>query len=178
MPNNAPHNALRNAVNRAIANGSPVITNQPRGLRTTDNVLAAMSRENTTEWHFFVSYVGAALWSSTDDQGEPLDDNRDRDDIATATLDAMRRDCAAFYAANELAIHCEDAPLSRDFEGSYPARQAAMAGHDFWLTRCGHGAGFWDGDWPEPYASQLDHAARAMGNVDLYVGDDGKVYAS
>lgn len=22
-----------------------------------------------------------------------------------------------------------------------------MAGHDLWLTRNGHGAGFWDGDW-------------------------------
>lgn len=29
MPNNAPHNALRNAVNRAIANGAPVYENQP-----------------------------------------------------------------------------------------------------------------------------------------------------
>lgn len=28
MPKNAPHDALRNAVNRAIANGSPVITEQ------------------------------------------------------------------------------------------------------------------------------------------------------
>ena len=23
------------------------------------------------------------------------------------------------------------------------------AGHDLWLTAVGHGAGFWDGDWPE-----------------------------
>ncbi len=29
MPDNAPHNALRNAVNRAIAAGSPVIVEQP-----------------------------------------------------------------------------------------------------------------------------------------------------
>ncbi len=69
------------------------------------------------------------------------------------------------------------APLANDFEGSIAAREAAMAAHDFWLTRCGHGAGFWDGDWPEPAATVLDNAAKAFGNVDLYVGDDGQIYA-
>ncbi|QNP78372.1 hypothetical protein [Agrobacterium tumefaciens] len=69
------------------------------------------------------------------------------------------------------------APLSREFEGSIAAREAAMAGHDFWLTRCGHGAGFWDGDWPEPAASVLTTASEEFGNVDLYVGDDGQIYA-
>lgn len=47
----------------------------------------------------------------------------------------------------------------------------------FWLTRCGHGCGFWDGDWSEPAATILTDAAHAFGNVDLYVGDDGKIYA-
>jgi hypothetical protein len=50
------------------------------------------------------------------------------------------------------------------------------AGHDFWLTRCGHGSGFWDGDWKEPAASKLTDAAHAYGNADLYVGDDGRIY--
>lgn len=125
---------------------------------------------------FFRSYVGAALWSSTDDEGEPLDANFDIDDIAEITIEAMRTDCEKFYTANVDAIHCDDAPLSNSFEGATAAREAAMAGHDLWLTRCGHGAGFWDGDWPEPFASQLDSAARAFGNVDLYIGDDGKIH--
>ena len=30
MPNNNPHNALRRAVNRAIANGAPVYVNKPK----------------------------------------------------------------------------------------------------------------------------------------------------
>lgn len=130
---------------------------------------------HSAEWHFFRSYVGTALWSSNDG-GEPLDDGRSIDDVAPETLDKMRADCAAFYAANSEHIHCDDAPLSRDFEGSIAAREAAMAGHDFWLTRCGHGAGFWDGDWPEPAATILEKAADAFGSVDLYVGDDGRVH--
>lgn len=136
---------------------------------------------HSAEWHFFRSYVGTALGSSYDNSndcgGEPLDANFDISDLAPATLESMLADCARFYDANKEHIHCDDAPLARDFEGSIAAREAAMAAHDFWLTRCGHGAGFWDGDWPEPAASALDTASKEFGNVDFYVGDDGQIYA-
>jgi hypothetical protein len=133
---------------------------------------------HSAEWHFFRAYVGTALWSSNDDNGNPLDDIRDASDIDAETLASMAADCAAFYVANSEHIHSDAAPLSREFEGPIAAREAAMAGHDFWLTRCGHGAGFWDGDWPEPAATALDNASKALGNVDLYVGDDDMIYAS
>lgn len=139
---------------------------------------------HSAEWHFFRSYVGTALWSSNDESdesdesgGEPLDRNHDISDIAPETIESMLRDCASFYARNRWHIHCDDAPQANDTEGSIAAREAAMAGHDFWLTRCGHGAGFWDGDWPEPAATVLDNASESFGNVDLYVGDDGQIYA-
>lgn len=126
---------------------------------------------------FFHHMMATALWSSTDDDGNPLDDGRDMDDVHPDTLATLRAEAVAFYAANRDHIHCEDAPLASDFEGPIGERQAAMAGHDFWLTRCGHGAGFWDGDWPEPAATALDNASKAAGNVDLYLGDDGLIYA-
>lgn len=115
------------------------------------------------------SYVETALWSSydqtTDQGGEPLDRNYGREDIAPESLTRMRIDCAAF-----LAVHARDIELSD--------QTPAQVGHDFWLTRNGHGAGFWDGDYPEPQGAQLTAAAHAFGESDLYVGDDGKVYAS
>jgi hypothetical protein len=49
-------------------------------------------------------------------------------------------------------------------------------GHDLWLTRRGHGAGFWDGDWPMPYSVDFSDAARGLGDCDLYRGDDGRLY--
>lgn len=56
----------------------------------------------------------------------------------------------------------------------------ADAGHDFWLTRNGHGAGFWDGDWDlddtDRHAAKLDQAAQDFGQVDLYEVD-GVIYA-
>jgi hypothetical protein len=52
-----------------------------------------------------------------------------------------------------------------------------QAGHDFWLTRNGHGAGFWDGDWPES-GDELTALSHRFGEVDVYVGDDGFLYQS
>lgn len=134
---------------------------------------------HSAEWHFFRSYVGTAFWATNanPDDWEPLDANFDISDLAPATIESMLADCARFYDANKEYIHCDDAPLARDFEGSIAAREAAMAGHDFWLTRCGHGAGFWDGDRPEPVKAKLDAASCEFGYVDLYVGDDGQIHA-
>ena len=147
------------------------------GETKVDFIFDRMGEEHTHEWFFFRSYVGTALWSSTDDEDNPLDSGHDDCDIAEDTLEGMRRDCASFYAANSEHIHCDGAPCSNDFQGSTKQREASMAGHDFWLTRCGHGAGFWDGDWPEPAATALDNASKIFGNVDLYIGDDGLIYA-
>jgi len=113
---------------------------------------------------FTRSYIEAALWSSmdnADDQGgEPLDANHGPDNIAPETLCRMVGDCEAFQQAN-----AED--IAGNLEG---------AGHDFWLTRNHHGAGFWDGDWPELVGERLTAASHVYGSIDLYVGDDGLIY--
>jgi hypothetical protein len=119
---------------------------------------------------FTRAYIVAALWSSTDDEGEPLDARYDESDLAPEALAAMIADCERFQRENAGEIHSAWCAAGGDDE------IFARSGHDFWLTRCGHGAGFWDGDWPEPQATALDNAATAFGNVDLYVGDDGKLY--
>ncbi len=41
-------------------------------------------------------------------------------------------------------------------------------GHDFWLTRNGHGAGFWDRDLGE-VGDKLTKIAESFGSVYLYV---------
>jgi len=55
---------------------------------------------------------------------------------------------------------------------------SAQHAHDFWLTRNRHGAGFWDGDYPEELGKKLTEASHAFGECDLYIGDDGKVHVS
>lgn len=107
---------------------------------------------------FTRQYVETALWASTDDNGEPMD-MYSVDDIAPDTLAAMAADCRAFQADNAADID-----------------DSGRAGHDFWLTRNRHGAGFWDGDYPADIGHRLTEAAHAYGSYDLYVGDDGKVH--
>jgi hypothetical protein len=115
---------------------------------------------------FLDSYVECALWSSNDDDGNPLDSLRYADaELAEETRARMTKDCQAFeLAANNLFA------AAAYYEG------AEQVAHDFWLTRNHHGAGFWDGDYPEPLGQQLTDLADSFGECDLYVGDDGKIY--
>ena len=93
---------------------------------------------------------------------EPERSQWDAADFAPAARESIERDCKAFY----------DSAL-RDYESAWIIEQA---GHDFWLTRNGHGAGFWDGDWPEPAATELTEAAHAAGEISAYLGDDGFIH--
>lgn len=121
---------------------------------------------------FLTGYMLCALWSSTDESdesgGEPMDANYGFEDIAPGTVADMRADCAAFLfrARHLIASATED---GYTFE---------RAGHDFWLTRNGHGAGFWDRDelQRDGIGKQLTDLAHAAGEVWLYVGDDGRIY--
>lgn len=49
-------------------------------------------------------------------------------------------------------------------------------GHDIILTANHHGAGFWDRGLGE-LGQSLTSIAHNVGSYDLYVGDDGKLYA-
>jgi hypothetical protein len=118
---------------------------------------------------FTRSYIETALWSSTDEHGEYLDKNYGVKDLAPETVQEMIEDCAAFQEANAQWItsdHCKTSDCT------------VRAGHDFWLTRCGHGAGYWDGDWSKEADKALTACSKAYGNVDLYVGDDGLIYST
>ena len=91
--------------------------------------------------------------------------NYSLNDIDDATLDKMIADCADFQER-----------FGELIEGGGMGFE--HGGHDFWLTRNGHGAGFWDGDWEEPQATELDKAATSYGEFDLYLGDDGQIHGS
>lgn len=128
---------------------------------------------------FTRAFFECALWSSTDesreDGGDPLDANYGVGDIDPACLAALAAECAVFQEQN--AADLAECWGKRGPYGRVDCDDA-QAGHDFWLTRCGHGCGYWDGDWPEGAAERLTASSKAFGNVDLYVGDDGLIYAA
>lgn len=119
---------------------------------------------------FVQAYIAAALWSSTDEAGDPLDDSHSPDDIAPETLQQMREDCRDFFDGmqKDLQEYCE-ATDSEEWSGE------SCAGHDYWLTRNGHGAGFWDRGLGA-LGQRLSDAAKVYRGFDLYIGDDGKIY--
>lgn len=111
---------------------------------------------------FIQAYLVCALWSSTGDDEEPLDKEYDTEDLSPEALERAREDCIDFIAAQSSLLMAVDA-------------NSEQHGHDFWLTRNGHGAGFWDRGYGD-VGDQLSEACKPYGGCDLYVGDDGKLY--
>jgi hypothetical protein len=81
---------------------------------------------------FVKSYVEAIFWLHDEN------DNVTFADLSDEALTQAIDDCRAFNLAADTWLH--KAYLSGDMF-TYSESQAAV---DFWLTRNGHGAGFWD----------------------------------
>ena len=104
------------------------------------------------------SYIETMIWSSVDENGENLDDYLDANDIALDVLNQIREDCREFYYANAQLFRI--ANLTDE-----------QIGHNFWLTRNRHGAGFWDLGLGE-LGIDLTKAAHTYGECDPQVIDN------
>jgi hypothetical protein len=88
----------------------------------------------------------------------------DADAISFGSMENMRDDVRDFV--NGCLAERVDA-----FDGF----EQGQIGHDFWLTRNGHGAGFWDRGLGER-GQFLTGMAKPYGDCSLWVGEDGRVY--
>lgn len=121
---------------------------------------------------FTRAYIAAALWSTNDNSdeetgGDPFDANYGPSHIHPTTLARMVDDCRRFQRD-----HAET--LARCGGG------LEQAGHDFWLTRNRHGVGFWDRRddvWDAAARDELTASSHRWGEIDLYLGDDGKIHS-
>jgi N-acyl-D-aspartate/D-glutamate deacylase len=103
----------------------------------------------------------SALWSTNDTYGQPLDAKYSTTDFSTKALQLAQSDVDMFKTKAGKLIE--------------PFDETTVA-HDFWLTRNYHGAGFWDGDYPELVGRKLTQISKELGQRDIYVGDDGKLH--
>lgn len=135
---------------------------------------------------FTQAYIEAALWTNEEQLCEESNGEREMPDVAfnTATMESRFVGGNSFgfedLAPETLQSMIEDCRKFRECFGFlYEKASDEQAGHDFWLTRNGHGAGFWDR--PELYgkgeSAVLTSAAKKFGESSLYCGDDGKIYA-
>jgi hypothetical protein len=136
---------------------------------------------------FTAGYIECALWSSSagieiaddgtvteapDDDRSFLMHNFSEDDLAPSALGSIIEECARFQAEAERLL--EIASRQRFGES---AAFPSYHGHDFWLTRNGHGAGFWDRGYRFGIGEALSDIARSYGSSDMYYAD-GMIYVS
>lgn len=114
---------------------------------------------------FLRGYIDALFFSEEERFTEESGDETafGIDDIDSKLAFQIYEDCKKFQEAN--AVDLEDVDLEK-------------AGHDFWFTRNGHGVGFWDGDYEEGKGERLTSACEIFGGMELYIGDDNKIYGS
>lgn len=118
---------------------------------------------------FYAAYVAALLWAGVDENDEPLDRYYGPADLDAAAQSRARRDCELFYRCFHRLFGA--ACLHGD-----PVEQA---GHDFLLTREGHGCGFWeDDDWAAPVGDILTAAAHLFGGQIVLTAADGRLELS
>ena len=132
-----------------------------------DNSEYAIQWQKAKIGYFAKGYFEAMFFTECHSDNPELEDAT-INDLSPEAWEKSLKDCAAFeYPNSELLDHAYEA-----FE--YDSEQA---GRDFWFSRNGHGAGFFDRGLGET-GDMLQEAARRRGSVDLYRGDDGRLYLS
>lgn len=90
---------------------------------------------------FTQAYIECALWSSHDEEneGDYLDKRYSIKDIDLDSLKTIIEECRDFQQSWAMTLnkYCQ-LVQNEEYSGM------ELAGHDYWLTRNGHGAGFWD----------------------------------
>lgn len=116
-------------------------------------------------------YLETILWAETDGD-RPLDDTFGVDDFSDPARAFAKAELESFYLeATEALAQLERAGVEFDFpDDRWP--------HDFWLTRNGHGVGFWDREevYGKEAAHLLSEVSRRFGEKDAYVGDDNRIH--
>ena len=114
---------------------------------------------------FTATYIECLIWSGLDYGREdesgnnpPLDDNNDSSDLTQEAIASIVEECKDFQTSN-----------AKDLE---EWGDDSQAGHDFALTRNGHGAGFWDRG-RGALGDRLTDACKPYGGQDLWPDGNG-----
>jgi hypothetical protein len=109
--------------------------------------------DNATILHH---YLHAALWT------EGLDGEFDIKHFSPSAMTRAKSDVDSFV---------------KQAKGLLSNLTPEMIGHDFWLTRNHHGAGFWDRGYDKDIADKLTDISQTFKEINLEVGDgDNKIY--
>ncbi|MFC8797281.1 hypothetical protein ACFT2C_06085 [Promicromonospora sp. NPDC057138] len=110
------------------------------------------------------AYTNAALWTD----GDHIEQRTDGGSWSPDDLDPASRATLEHEVRRFLTVHRESIAQAREAVAGY---DGAQIGHDLWLTRNGHGTGFWDRGLGDA-GDHLSDAVRGH-TVDLSVSKDG-----
>ncbi|MEU6263714.1 hypothetical protein [Saccharopolyspora shandongensis] len=115
---------------------------------------------------FLEGYIACAIWTeskSANAHNQPVNSALyTRENISPKACADMHDECLDFATGNHSGLYELD---------------PEQCGHDFWLTRNGHGAGFWDRELAV-LGERLTAAAKPYGEARLFVGDNGQLHYS
>ena len=116
---------------------------------------------------FTQGYVQGIFFTESGDDDGKLGWDANVSDLAPVARARIIEVCRDFQDSMKAELaHAYEIDSSQDDERS---------GVDFWLTRNGHGAGFWDRGLGT-VGDELSAAAHVYGEEYLYRGDDGLIY--
>jgi len=114
---------------------------------------------------FTRAHIEALYFADTGEDDQPPTEA----ELSEETRLDLAADCRSFWKRYWFYILSDQCK-----HGGTEEERARSAGHDFWFTRNGHGAGFWDGDWPT-YGDILTEGSKSYGNIDLGIDDNGAI---
>jgi hypothetical protein len=158
-------------------NAAEIVENLLDGGEPLDpkDVLAGMQERNPkyafVNWadldEFTRQYLETAFWT---------DEERLKEEAVENGLDPKTHDFE--WSAEALQQAQEDCEQFRAKAGELLAQAGddEQNAHDFWLTRNGHGAGFWDRGYPDEIGDGLSDISKEFGEKYTYLADDGEIH--
>jgi hypothetical protein len=111
---------------------------------------------------FTKGYIDAMFWTECDDDSDEELQKKEFLDLASETLKRIIEDCAGFELNHQKLLE--------------KAGNPSQNGHDFWLTRNGHGAGFWDRGYGAAGLELTNICHDHYPSLNLVLGNDGYLY--
>ena len=106
--------------------------------------------------------LATLLWSESPEGADDIDDTQATGEL----IERVKKDWESFREQAEAmgfdAVEHRAMMINREHGDEWD-----HAAHDFILTRNGHGAGFWDGDWHEPWGERLTELCKVFGPLEV-----------
>ena len=120
------------------------------------------------------SYLVCAIWTEEERLGD--ENNSEYSDEIKKLIPEADLNIHNFSDDSKIKAY-QDIKLFLEYAGdAVNDIDEEQLGHDIWLSRNHHGAGFFDRGYDNDIEKILMDSAHKLGEIDIYLGDDGILY--